>query len=149
MTAAPPGPHDTETSNTTEPAPAAGRLWLNASDQQIVAVICALLLAWVGIRQIELSQWGREEIEIRHQQPRELAYLVDLNSANWLEFSLLEGIGEVLGKRIVAYRDEHGPFTAIEQIRQVRGIGEKTYARIAPHLTIGSGPAGAERLRGR
>ncbi len=140
MTVAPPEPQDVEA----PPAPAqpARSPWLTASDQQIVVLICVLLVAWVGIRQLELSRWGREEIEIRHQQPLELAYIVDLNTANWLEFSLLEGIGEVLGKRIVSYREEHGPFTEIEQIREVRGIGEKTYARIAPHLTIGGSSEG-------
>jgi len=147
MTAAPPEPQDVEAPPAPDPPQPTRSPWLTASDQQIVVLICLLLVAWVGIRQLELSRWSRQEIELRHQQPLELAYIVDLNTANWLEFSLLEGIGEVLGKRIVSYRDDHGPFTTIEQIREVRGIGEKTYARIAPHLTIGGSSEGVSRER--
>lgn len=49
---------------------------------------------------------------------------------------LLDGIGEKMAERILAYREENGPFVRIEDIQNVKGIGEKTYAKIAGELTV-------------
>ncbi|MBL4883682.1 MAG: helix-hairpin-helix domain-containing protein [Planctomycetaceae bacterium] len=109
---------------------------LTRSDQKIVAAICLFLLVWAGGRWIDLSHWGREEIEIHRIDSVETTYLVDVNTSNWLEFSMLEGIGEVLAKRIVDYRDEHGDFATVQELQDVKGIGKKTFARILPHLVL-------------
>jgi competence protein ComEA len=39
--------------------------------------------------------------------------------------------------RIIARREEVGPYTAVEDLRHVSGIGEKLYAQIAPLVTVG------------
>lgn len=61
---------------------------------------------------------------------------INLNTASKEELMLLDGIGEKMAERILTYRDEHGPFAKIEDIQNVKGIGEKTYAKIAGELTI-------------
>jgi competence protein ComEA len=59
---------------------------------------------------------------------------VDLNSATAQELTRLPGIGEALAGRIVAYREENGPFARLEDLLNVPGIGEATldgiYARM-------------------
>ncbi|TWT59349.1 ComE operon protein 1 [Rubinisphaera italica] len=109
---------------------------LTLSDQKIVALICLILTSWVLIRSLSLSHWRAEEIEIRRLQPGPIGYVIDINEANWLEFSLLDGIGEVIGKRIVAHREQQGRFESIQELQEVKGIGAKTFARIEPHLTM-------------
>lgn len=64
------------------------------------------------------------------------AQQVDLNTADAQQLQTLPGIGPVLAERIVAYRTEHGPFARPEQLCNVRGIGEKTYARLAEYITV-------------
>lgn len=61
---------------------------------------------------------------------------INLNTASAAELERLPGIGAVLAERIVAYREEHGPFTAVEQIMAVEGIGEACYARIRDLVTL-------------
>ncbi|WP_281712905.1 ComEA family DNA-binding protein [Anaerotignum lactatifermentans] len=61
---------------------------------------------------------------------------INLNTASKEELMLLDGIGEKMAERILAYREENGPFTKIEDIQNVKGIGEKTYAKIAGELTV-------------
>lgn len=61
---------------------------------------------------------------------------INLNTARKDELMLLDGIGEQLAERILAYREENGPFAKIEDIQNVKGIGEKTYAKIAGKLTV-------------
>lgn len=66
---------------------------------------------------------------------------IDLNTASADELQQLPRIGPALAARILAHRAEFGPFRRTSDIMQVRGIGEATYARMAPLLRIG-GPGG-------
>ena len=62
--------------------------------------------------------------------------MINLNTASKEELMLLDGIGEKMAERILAYREKNGPFAKIEDIQNVKGIGEKTYAKIAGELTV-------------
>jgi len=66
--------------------------------------------------------------------------LIDINTADAAELCRLEGIGESLSAAIIDYRTEHGPFTAVEDLMLVPGIGEKKFAAIQDHLSIGATP---------
>lgn len=48
---------------------------------------------------------------------------VNINTATEEELIAVEGIGPTLAQRIVAYREEHGPFASIEELDNVKGIG--------------------------
>ena len=50
---------------------------------------------------------------------------LDLNRATVEELMTLPGVGEVLAERIVAYREEHGPFAALQDVANVPGISEQ------------------------
>ncbi|HYG92917.1 MAG TPA: helix-hairpin-helix domain-containing protein, partial [Nocardioides sp.] len=62
--------------------------------------------------------------------------LVNLNLATPAELETLPDVGPVTAAAIVAWRDEHGGFTSVEQLLEVVGIGEVTLASIAPHVTV-------------
>ena len=62
---------------------------------------------------------------------------LDINAAAAEELAALPGIGEVLAGRIVAYREEHGPFAAVEDLTKVSGIGEKKLAELEGRITVG------------
>ena len=64
-------------------------------------------------------------------------HAVNINTANSTELETLPGIGPVLAERIVAYRQEHGAFRTIDQIKDVDGIGEATFAEIKSQITVG------------
>lgn len=61
---------------------------------------------------------------------------VDLNRAGTTELEALPGVGPVLAGRIVAWREEHGAFTSVGQLRDVSGIGEKTFQSLAPLVVV-------------
>lgn len=61
---------------------------------------------------------------------------VDLNRAGIEELVRLPGVGEIVAERIVSYREENGAFKATEELMNVRGIGEKTYLKLEPYLTV-------------
>jgi competence ComEA-like helix-hairpin-helix protein len=65
---------------------------------------------------------------------------LDINRADGSGLQELPGIGPVLAERIVAYREAHGPFQRLEDLRDVPGIGPKRFTHIRPLIRIGEGP---------
>jgi competence protein ComEA len=69
---------------------------------------------------------------------------VNLNSATKDELVALPGIGPSKAQAIIDYRTQNGPFRSVDEVRKVRGIGEKLFQQIKPELTIaGNGPRAA------
>jgi competence protein ComEA len=58
---------------------------------------------------------------------------IDINTATLIELTDLPGIGPALSERIIAYREEHGPFAAVDGLLHVRGIGEKVLEGLKPY----------------
>ncbi len=53
------------------------------------------------------------------------AFALDINTASAEEFVKVKGIGEKKAERIISYREEHGNFKNIDELKNVKGIGEK------------------------
>jgi competence protein ComEA len=64
---------------------------------------------------------------------------VNINTASEQELQLLPRVGPALAKRVVEFRTANGPFKAPEELTRVKGVGEKSYALLAPYLAV-SGP---------
>jgi competence protein ComEA len=62
--------------------------------------------------------------------------VLDLNQADATRLEDLPGVGPVTAAAIVAWRNEHGRFSTVEELQEVDGIGPKTYAQIAPHVRV-------------
>jgi competence protein ComEA len=64
------------------------------------------------------------------------AAIININTASAAELEALPGIGEALARRIVEYRTSNGPFAAVEDIQNVRGIGATMFAELRSRITI-------------
>ena len=62
--------------------------------------------------------------------------LVDINKADVKTLAKLKGVGEVKAKAIVNYRKKIGKFTSLEQLKKIKGIGEKVIIENKSKLTI-------------
>jgi competence protein ComEA len=62
--------------------------------------------------------------------------VVNLNSATAAQIATLQGIGPKTADLIVQYRQKNGPFKKIEEIMNVRGVGEKSFLKIKDRLTV-------------
>ena len=62
--------------------------------------------------------------------------LLDLNAATVADLDALPGIGPVLAQRIVDHRTAQGPFTSVDQLDDVSGIGPAIYAELAARVTV-------------
>jgi len=61
---------------------------------------------------------------------------VDLNAADVAALDALPGVGPVMAARIIAWRDQHGRFTTINQLREISGIGQRTFERLKPLVHV-------------
>jgi competence protein ComEA len=71
----------------------------------------------------------------------ETAVAVNLNTASVAEFEGLPGIGAKTAARIVEYRQKNGPFKKVEELMNVRGIGEKNFLKLKAQLTVAAAKA--------
>lgn len=69
-------------------------------------------------------------------QPSAAAGTVNINRATGKTLETLPGIGPATAKKIIAYRNEHGPFTQIEDLTKVKSIGPKKLEHIRPYITV-------------
>jgi competence protein ComEA len=63
---------------------------------------------------------------------------VNLNTASATDLESLPGIGAKTAERILEYRQKNGPFKKIEDLMNVKGIGEKSFLKLKARLTIGA-----------
>lgn len=62
--------------------------------------------------------------------------LISINSASLSELDTLPGIGPSIGAKIIEYREKNSGFKNIEEIKNVAGIGEKTYEKLKDLITL-------------
>lgn len=93
-------------------------------DAVLAGVLGISLLGWFG-----LSAVSRSTVPLA-----EPAYRLDINEATWTDWLHVEGVGDTLATRIVEDRTANGPFTSIDELTRVRGIGEKTVDAMRPFL---------------
>jgi competence protein ComEA len=61
---------------------------------------------------------------------------LNLNVASVVELDQLPGVGPVTAQRIVAYREQHGPFKSVDQLREAKLVNAPTFEKIKEQLTV-------------
>jgi competence protein ComEA len=67
---------------------------------------------------------------------------LNLNTASVAQLETLPGIGRSTAERILQYREKSGGFKKIEDLMNVRGIGEKSFLKLKPLVTVSSAKGG-------
>lgn len=122
---------------------------LNRREQMVIVLLVLSLSLGSGLwlRAAVWSAEGPVEIQIEEMaSPEELPASaqgdwsldprVNVNTASEELLVTLPGIGPVLARRIIAYREEHGHFATLEDLLQVSGIGEKKLAALEDLIRV-------------
>lgn len=122
-----------ETPSEPSSPPAHGQAGPSRSQQAAVTLLAAALLA---LCVVGLVRNGSETPVAADPA----ALVANVNTADWPVLSLVPGLGRALGRRIVAYRQAHGPFRSIDDLVAVSGIGAIRIEQIRPFVTVGDAP---------
>lgn len=120
-------------------------MWLTKLDQTFVTVCVAALLVLVGYHWATLGGWGMRPIEVDRLPERQYDFRIDINAASWVEWTQIEGIGEVTAESIIADREANGPFRTIDDLLRVKGIGPKTLQKMRPYLREPNEPSNTKK----
>ena len=82
---------------------------------------------------------AEEAAEAAEEQMPETAGPIDINTADAAALQGLPGIGETKAAAIIAHRDANGPFASVDDLTNVKGIGEKTLEKLKEQITVGAG----------
>jgi competence protein ComEA len=105
-----------------------------------VLLVCLLALGLSG--RAAAQQASDTPAAARAAKPASAA-IVNLNTATAAQLESLPGIGPKTAERIVEYREKNGNFKKIEELMNVKGIGEKSFLKLKDRLTVSAAPARA------
>lgn len=89
-----------------------------------------------------LATWQPNVVRAAQQSDQKTAaksanrVIVNINTASVAEIETLPGIGAKTAARIVEYRQKNGPFKKIEEVMNVRGVGEKNFLTLKDQLSV-------------
>lgn len=99
--------------------------------RSILTLLLTLSLPIVSITSVSVYASAQEA------RPGAPTQAVNVNSGTVTQFEALPGIGPSMAQRIVTYREKNGPFKKLEDLMNIQGIGEKSFLKLRPFLTIG------------
>ncbi len=84
---------------------------------------------------------ARQAAGARASAKAPVAAPININTAAATDLVALPGIGAKTAARIVEYRQKNGPFKKVEELMNVRGVGEKNFLKLKSQITVGAAKA--------
>jgi competence protein ComEA len=106
---------------------------------KVVAGALAFALGAVGLVGTQVVQAA-----VQDTKTTVIVTPININTATAVELEKLPGVGPSMATRIVDYRQKNGGFKKIEDLMNVKGIGEKSFLKLKPQITV-TPLRGAER----
>lgn len=89
-----------------------------------------------NLQNYDVSNYSQSDSAKQNDQEASVSYPLNLNTCTAEELMTISGIGEVKASAIIEYREYLGGYTSVEQIKNIKGIGDKVYEKISPYLTV-------------
>lgn len=96
-----------------------------------------LILAFVMC--LGMPAWAVEAEPVESaatEQVAEVSGKINLNTADASQLQVIKGIGPKTAEAIISFRDDQGPFSSVDQLLAIKGIGEKKLAKMRDQLTV-------------
>lgn len=110
-------------------------LQLTKQERQVLLLVAAVFTVG-SMTHYVLARWPAMRKFVRFTDSEEIYPKLNVNTASLEDLVRIPYIGEYTARQIIDYRQEKGLFTSLEEIKRVRGIKEKNFARFAGFLKI-------------
>jgi len=104
--------------------------------ERLVLYLFVLIVLFGSLLQVAFKKYPSLGDIVNLIDSDQIYYKVDINTASFDELVNIPYIGEYTANNIIKYRQEHDPFTDIEQIKNVKGIRDKNYQHFYKNLKI-------------
>lgn len=105
----------------------------------VIIFFSAILIAGIGLKYIKENHWNLESTEVVNLARGKTSYRIDINKADWHELMLLPGIGKARAKAIIEYRHKHGDIHSIDELSNIKGIGDSILNSVRDLIIIKKG----------
>ncbi len=105
---------------------------------KVSLIVLGLVLALSPL--VRASAQGQSAAPATTPAPARAVSVVNLNTATVAQLETLPGIGAKTAARIIEYRQKAGGFKKIEELMNVRGVGEKSFLKLKPYITVAAAP---------
>ena len=106
---------------------------ISRTERSIILAFLVMGLLYAGLSYYVKTKTNSEIKTVHIDESR---FLMNINTAEKFELERLPGIGPVMAGDIVAYRETIGEFTGIEQLKDIKGIGDKKFEKMKEIVTI-------------
>ena len=129
---------------------AAGRIFItNLEDSMrrltiVIGLFLAALVAGAPVAQAQAAAAAAKKTPAAARDRATAAAPVNLNAATLTQLQTLPGVGASTAQRILEYRQKNGAFKKVEELMNVKGLGEKSFLKLKPLITVGEKSAAAD-----
>ena len=111
---------------------------LTHQERKVLLFIAGLILIGSALRLFKAKAADKDLSSLQPPQTQEVVYSApfNINKASAGELETISGIGGVIAQRIIQYRDEFGPFKNPEDLKKVKGIGDKKLEAIIGQINF-------------
>ena len=118
-----------------------------------LTVIFLIVLSLLFLRAVDVADGTDYTITVTHRESEpvtpEPPAPININTASAEELETLPGIGPALAERIIAYRETHGLFENVDDLINVKGIGEAVLSELRDLVSVGSSSGELNRSEDR
>ena len=108
-------------------------------------VVFIAATVFIAVKRTDVHTPGEQAYTVTVQREAEAPMpenvTVNINTADIEALTTLDGVGEVLAQRIIDYREENGGFASVEELSEVKGVGEKILSENRERLCVEGGAA--------
>lgn len=91
------------------------------------------LLLLLSLSTLQPGMIHAEPVENSHKAA---VSIINVNIASAMEIASIPGLGEKKSLAVIKYREKHGPYAKVEDLKKVDGIGNKLFEKIKPYVTV-------------
>ncbi len=108
-------------------------IYLTTHEKYLILFLGLCLFSVFSLKVFNLKNIA---LEVQNNHEEDILLPLDINSATYTQLLQVPGIGPVTAQRIIEYRQFHGKFQSLHQLKEIKGIGERKFQKLRKYFKI-------------